>query len=86
MFDSKTPETGRSRLDDLLEAVKVPYSDYILYCEATKVSALASLQILGVIEEAGDQGCFSDSVHRQHRDSAHRQVGRSGNGREENGL
>lgn len=28
---------GRSRLDDLLDAVQVPYEKYLIYCEARKV-------------------------------------------------
>lgn len=36
-FESKTLLDGRARLDDLLDAVQVPYERYLIYCEARKV-------------------------------------------------
>lgn len=38
-FDGATEIGGRSRLDKLLETVRLPYENYLIYCEGTKVSS-----------------------------------------------
>jgi len=44
---------GRSRLDDLLEAVNLPYADYCIYCLATKVNKLiGNYKSLDLLKEA----------------------------------
>jgi len=52
---------GRSRLDDILEAVNLPYGDYCIYCEATKVNKLIGYyKSLDLIKEANyAQACVS---------------------------
>lgn len=53
VFENRSEIDGRSRLDDLLDAVNLPYSDYCIYCEATKVNKLPGYyKSLGLIQEA----------------------------------
>ena len=53
VFENRNEMDGRSRLDDLLDAVNLPYSDYCIYSEATKVNKLPGYyKSLGLIQEA----------------------------------
>jgi hypothetical protein len=38
VFTDRNLLDGRGRLDDILEACQIKYSDYLIYCEAEKVS------------------------------------------------